>query len=132
MALLTIEDIISKKENVKEEGKEQRGLIYCEKFGGEFEAHSLSKGDLADVRAEMKKDPKRGTYKMIYMSIDMLRKKELLESYGCGTNSLNIVERLFPRENQILAITELLNKLNGLSRLDPKEIYLKVSEETKN
>ncbi|AIY79444.1 hypothetical protein U728_1078 [Clostridium botulinum 202F] len=132
MALLTIEDIISKKEELKEEAKEQRGMIHCEKLKGEFEAHSLSKGDLADVRAEMKKDAKRGTYKMIYMSIDSLRDPKLLEAYGCTTNSLNIVERLFPRENQIFAITELLNKLNGLSKLDPQEMFMKESEEIKN
>ena len=60
MALLTIEEIIAKKELVTEQAGERKCLIHCEKLGGEFEAHSLSKGDLADTRAKMKDDYTKG------------------------------------------------------------------------
>lgn len=132
MAKLTIEDLINKKEELKAQTGEKRCLIYCKKLGGELEIHSLSKGDLADVREKMKKDYKQGTYYMIYMSIDMLRDPKLLESYGCKTDSAKIVERLFPHENEIVAITKVLEALNGLGPLNPNEIYRKEIEDLKN
>lgn len=132
MAKLTIEDLINKKELVKEQGKAQNCLIYCKKLGGELEAHSLSKGDLVDVREKMKKDYKEGTYYMIYLSIDDLRNPKLLEAYGCKIDSVRIVERLFPCENEIIAITKILEELNGLNYLGADEIYRKSIEDLKN
>lgn len=132
MAKLTIEDLINKKEMLKEECKVKTCLIHCKKLGGELEAHSLSKGDLADVREKMNKDYKQGTYYMIYMSIDDLRNPQLLEAYGCKTDSVRIVERLFPKDNEIIAITNILEKINGLSRLRADEIYKKEVEALKN
>jgi len=132
MAKLTIEDLINKKELVKAQGKAQSCLIHCKKLGGELEAHSLSKGDLADVREKMKEDYKQGTYYMIYLSIDDLRNLQLLEAYGCKTDSIKIVERLFPHENEIIAITKILEELNGLDYLSPDEIFKKQVEDLKN
>lgn len=132
MAKLTIEDLINKKEMLKEECKVKTCLIHCKKLGGEFEVHSLSKGDLADVRQKMSKDYKQGTYYMIYMSIDDLRNPQLLEAYGCKTDSIRIVERLFSHENEVIAITKILEELNGLNYLSPDEIFKKEIEELKN
>ena len=91
MAKLTIEDLINKKELVKAQAKAQSCLIHCKKLGGELEAHSLSKGDLSDVRQKMVTDYKQGTYYMIYLSIDDLRNPKLLEAYGWKTDSVRIV-----------------------------------------
>lgn len=132
MAKLTIEDLINKKELVKEQGKEKKCLIHSKKLGGELEAHSLSKGDLADVREKMVTDYKQGTYYMIYLSIDDLRNPQLLEAYGCKTDSVRIVERLFPHENEVIAITKIIEELNGLNHLSPNEIFKKQIEELKN
>ncbi|WP_315074070.1 hypothetical protein [uncultured Clostridium sp.] len=132
MALLKIEDIIAKKEELKDQAKEQKCLIHCRKLGGEFEAHSLNKGDLADVRSKMKEDYLQGIQYLIYMSIDYLRDPKLLESYGCKTNSARIVERLFPKENEIVAIGEILMELNGISEIRPGEIFKKEIEDLKN
>lgn len=132
MAKLTIEDLINKKDELKAQTGEKICLIHCEKLGGELEVHSLSKGDLADVREKMKKDYKQGTYYMIYMSIDDLRKPKLLEAYGCKTDSSKIVERLFPHENEIVAIIKVLEDLNGLGPLSTNEIYRKEIEDLKN
>ncbi|CAI3535237.1 conserved hypothetical protein [Clostridium neonatale] len=132
MAKLTIEDLISKKELVKAQGKEQTCSIFIKKLGGELEAHSLSKGDLSDVRQKMVTDYKQGTYYMIYLSIDDLRNPQLLEAYGCKTDSVRIVERLFPHENEIIAMTKILEELNGLNHLSPDEIFKKQIEALKN
>lgn len=132
MAKLTIEDLINKKELVKAQAKAQNCLIHCKKLGGELEAHSLSKGDLSDVRQKMVTDYKQGTYYMIYLSIDDLRNPKLLEAYGCKTDSVRIVERLFPHENEVIAITKILEELNGLNSLSPGEIFKKQIEELKN
>ncbi|CAG9714703.1 hypothetical protein [Clostridium neonatale] len=132
MAKLTIEDLISKKELVKAQGKEQTCSIFIKKLGGELEAHSLSKGDLSDVRQKMVTDYKQGTYYMIYLSIDDLRNPQLLEAYGCKTDSVRIVERLFPHENEIIAMTKILEELNGLNYLSPDEIFKKQIEALKN
>ena len=132
MAKLTIEDLINAKEIVKEQGKIQTRDIFIKKLGGELEAHSLSKGDLADVRAKMNVDYKKGTYYMIYMSIDDLRNPQLLEAYGATKDNLKVVERLFPHDNEITAIGNILMKLNGLNSLAPGEIYVKSVEDLKN
>lgn len=132
MAKLTIEDLINKKEMLKEECKVKTCLIHCKKLGGELEAHSLSKGDLSDVREKMKQDYKQGTYYMIYLSIDDLRNPKLLEAYECKTDSVRIVERLFPHENEVIAITKILEELNGLNYLSPDEIFKKQVEDLKN
>nr|DAH85459.1 MAG TPA: tail assembly chaperone protein [Caudoviricetes sp.] len=132
MAKLTIEDLINKKELVKAQGQIQKAEIFCKKLGGEIEVHGLSKNDLADVREKMKKDYKQGTYYMIYLSADILREEQLLEAYGCKTDSIRIVERLFPHENEIIAITKVIEDLNGLGYLSPDEIYRKEIEDLKN
>ncbi|AGF56464.1 hypothetical protein B0P06_005267 [Clostridium saccharoperbutylacetonicum] len=132
MALLKIEDIIAKKEELRAQAGEQKCLVYCEKLGGEFEAHSLSKGDLADVRSKMKDSYLEGIKYLIYMSIDDLRSPQLLEAYECKTNSVKIVGRLFPKENEVGAIGEILMDLNGLGQLKPGEIYRKEIEDLKN
>jgi len=132
MKLLTIEDIIAKKELVREQAKEQKCLITCTKLGGDFEAHSLSKGDLADVRSKMKDDYLVGIQYLIYMSIDDLRDLKLLEAYECQTRSERIVERLFPQENEVSTIGEILMDLNGLGQLKPGQIFRKEIEDLKN
>jgi hypothetical protein len=132
MALLKIEDIIAKKEELRAQAQVQKCLIHCEKLGGELEAHSLSKGDMADVRSKMKDDYMEGTQYLIYLSIDYLRDSQLLEAYECTTNSSRIVERLFPHENETAAIGEILMDLNGLGQLKPNEIFKKEVEDIKN
>jgi len=132
MALLKIEDIIAKKELVKEQAQEQTCLIHCEKLGGELEAHSLSKGDITDIRSKMDKDYMLGTQYFIFMSIEYLRNPNLLEAYECTTNSQRIVERLFPKENELIAIGEILLDMNGMSKLKPGEIFRKEIEDLKN
>jgi hypothetical protein len=132
MAKLTIENIIAKKEELKTRAGEQTCLITCAKLGGELEAHSLSKGDLADVRSKMKDNYLEGTKYLIYMSIDDLRNSQLLEAYECKTNSVKIVERLFPYENEVAAVAEILMDLNGISALKPGEIFRKEIEDLKN
>lgn len=132
MAKLTIEQIIAQKEKLKAKAGEQRCLIYIKTLGGELEAHSLDKGDLADVREKMKEDAREGTYQMIYMSIDELRDSKLLEAYGCKTRNLKIVERLFPKENELFAVADIIRNLNGLGSLGPGEIYRKEVEDLKN
>ena len=132
MAKLTIEDLINKKEMLKEQSKVKTCLIHCKKLGGELEAHSLSKGDLADVRAKMDKDAIAGTYKLIYMSIDDLRNSQLLEAFGCKTESEKIVGRLFPHENELVAVGNIIKNLNGLGYLKADEIYVKELEDLKN
>ena len=132
MKLLTIEDIIAKKELVKEQAKEQKCLITCTKLGGDFEAHSLNKGDLGDVRAKMQDNYLEGTQYLIYMSIDDLRDPKLLEAYECKTKSTRIVERLFPYENEVAAVAEILMDLNGIGQLKPGQIFRKEIEDLKN
>ncbi|NFI05976.1 hypothetical protein FC959_16715 [Clostridium botulinum] len=132
MALLTKKDIITLQPELKKQVKERKCLICCKKLRGELEAHSLEKGDLADVRAELKEDAQRGIYKMIYMSIDLLRDPDILKKYNCETNSFNIVERLFPKENEVFAVADIIRELNGLNVLKPDEIFRKEIEDTKN
>lgn len=132
MAKLKIEDIIAKKEALKAQAGEQKCLIHCKKLDGEFEAHSLSKGDLADVRSKMQADYKAGTQYLIYLSLDDLRNPKLLEAYECKTDSTRIVERLFPHENEVAAIAEILMDLNGISELQPGEIFRKEIDDIKN
>lgn len=132
MAKLTIEQIIAQKEKLKAKAGEERCFIYSKTLGGELEVHSLSKGDLSDIRVKMKEDAKKGTCQMIYMSIDDLRDSKLLEAYGCKFNNLNIVERLFPKENELFAVAEIIQGLNGLGTLNPDEIYRKEIEDLKN
>ncbi len=132
MAKLTIDQIIAQKEKLKNKAGEQRCLIHVKTLEGELEAHSLSKGDLADVREKMKENAKEGMYQLIYMSIDDLRDNRLLEAYGCKTKNLNIVERLFPKENELFAVGDIIKDLNGLNVLEPGEIYRKEIEDLKN
>ncbi|WP_455804929.1 hypothetical protein [Clostridium butyricum] len=132
MAKLTIEEIIEQKEKVRAKSGEQRCLIHIKTLGGELEAHSLSKGDLADVREKMNENAKDGTYKLIYISIDDLRDSKLLNAYGCSKQNLKIVERLFPKENELFAVADIIKGLNGLNILEPGEIYRKEIEDLKN
>lgn len=132
MAKLTIEQIIEQKEKLKAKAGEQRCLIHIKTLGGELEAHSLSKGDLADVREKLREDAKEGTCQLIYMSIDDLRNPKLLEAYGCKTRNLNIVERVFPKENELFRVAEIIKDLNGLGSLNPDEIYRMEIEDLKN
>ena len=132
MAKLTIESIIAKKEELRAQAGEQTCLITCKKLDGEFEAHSLSKGDLADVRSKMKDDYLEGTKYLIFMSIDDLRITELLEAFECKTNSIRIVERLFPYENEVAAVAEISMDLNGIGQLKPGQIFRKEIEDLKN
>lgn len=131
--VLTIEDIIAKKDELREQAtKKHMCKIYCKKLGGSLIAHELSKGDLADARAKMKDNYEVGIQNMIYLSIDFLQDSNILEAYGCKTDSYRIVKRLFPRDNELLAVSEIIMELNGLSELKPGEILRKEIEDLKN
>lgn len=132
MKKLTVDDIIAKKEELKAQAGEQKCSIICTKLEGELEAHSLSKGDLADVRSKMKDSYIEGIKYLIYLSIDYLRDPKILEEFECKTNSVRIVERIFPKENEVGAIGEILMDLNGLGQLKPGEIFRKEIEDLKN
>ncbi len=131
--VLTIDDIINKKDVLKEQAtKRHKCRIYCKKLRGSLIAHELSKGDLADARAKMKDNYESGIQYMIYLSIDYLQEPRILEAYECKTDSHKIVKRLFPRENELLAVSEIIMELNGLNELKPGEIFRKEIEDLKN
>ncbi|MBW6408967.1 hypothetical protein [Clostridium weizhouense] len=131
--VLTIDDIINKKDMLREQATEIHTCgIYCKKLRGSLIAHELDKGDLADARAKMKDDYESGIQYMIYLSIDYLQDSKVLEAYECKTNSHKIVKKLFPRENELIAVSEIIMELNGLSELKPGEILKKEIEDLKN
>ena len=130
MAKLTIEEIIGKKNECKERKKIKKCLIHSEFLGGELEAHSLSKGDLSDVRERMSENAEEGSHHFIFLSIDDLRNSDLIKAYGCK-RSIDIVDRLF-NDAEKAQIIEILTELNGLTSLDPKAIYKMEIESIKN
>ena len=130
MSKLSIKDIIAKKEQCKDRKRTKKCLIHSEFLGGELEAHSLSKGDLSDVRERMEGDILEGILHFVFLSIDDLRDTNLLKAYGCK-RGIDIVDRLFSEAERNL-IAEILMELNGLDTLDPNAIYKMEIDETKN
>lgn len=132
MAELSIEQIIAKKEECFERFKIKEADIHSKFLDGEIKFHSLSKGDLADVRDMLKSNTEKGLLYFIYLSSEKLRDKTLLKAYGCDkTDQHKIVERLFT-EIERSKIISILEELNGLASTDPDEIYKVELEEIKN
>lgn len=132
MAKLSIEDIISKKEQCIERLQPKTTLIHSEFLGGEIEFHSLSEGDLSDIRDKIKIDSEKGLLYFIYISGEELNNKKLLQSYSCDKkDNYRIVERLFTKAERS-KIIEILQDLNGLNEVSPNEIYSVQLEEIKN
>lgn len=132
MAKLSIEELINKREECLNRLKEKECLIHCDFLGGEIEFHSLSKGDLADVRDKLKKDMQKGVLYFIYLSANDLREPKLLKAFDCDKRDQHkIVERLFT-EAERSAIIDILSELNGLNGVNPDEIYQVQLEEIKN
>lgn len=130
MAKLTGKDLLAKMQDCKNRKKKKRVLIHSDFLGGELEAETLSREDMADVRAKMQEDPELGAYLFIYLSIPDLRDPEVLKAYQCKRGP-EIVDRLF-NEVEKSTIIEILGELNGLSTTDEVGIYKVEIEEQKN
>jgi hypothetical protein len=132
MAILKVEDIINKKEELKRESVEEVKTtnIHSQILDGELEFHSVKKGDIKDFRERAKTDPDKAKSYFIYISSDILRDKTLLKAFGCEKNQYLIVDKVFPREAETEKVLEILLKLNGI--IDPEGLYIKEVEETKN
>ena len=78
--ILTIKDILNKKEECKKRKETKYAYVYSEFLGGALKAHSLNKGFRNDVRERMKEDAEKGVNFFIYISIDKLQDEELLEA----------------------------------------------------
>ncbi|MEO2601040.1 hypothetical protein [Clostridium butyricum] len=122
--ILTIEDIIAKKEECKKRKEVKKCYIESEFLGGKVEGHSLTKNDVHDVRDHMKNDREKGARYFIYLSIDKLRNKELLTAFGRnkGDNTL-IVEDIFTDIEQ-QKIIDNLSKLNGWESISDTDILM--------
>jgi len=132
MAKLSIEEIIAKKEECIERVQIKTCLIHSKFLGGDLEFHSLSSGDLSDMRDRLKKDTKKGMLYFIFMSADDLRNEKLLKAYNCDKKeNFRIIERIFT-EAERSKIIEILQELNGLNDVNPDEIYRVQLEEIKN
>lgn len=132
MSKLTINELISKREACIERLKTKTCLIHSEFLGGDIEFHSLSKGEMSDVREQLKTDTIKGLLYFIYLSADDLREKELLKSYNCDKKDNHmIIERLFT-DAERSKIIDILEELNGLNNLNPDEIYKVQIDELKN
>nr|DAH73532.1 MAG TPA: tail assembly chaperone protein [Caudoviricetes sp.] len=130
MAKLSIQDIIAKKEDCKNRKKIKKCLIHSEFLGGELEAHSLSKEDLADVRVRLRDEGEEGVYHFIFLSIDELRDPELKKAFSCK-RGIDIVDRLFSDAEKAM-IVDILSELNGLTSLDENAILKMEIEDLKN
>lgn len=132
MAELTIEQIISKKDECAERFKTKYVGIHSAFLDGEIKFHSLTRGDIADTRDRLKSDPEKGLLYFIYMSSDTLRDKALLKAFGCEkADQYKIVERLF-KDSERAKIIDILEELNGLRSTNPDEIFKVEIEDLKN
>ena len=127
--ILSIEDILAKKEAIKERKKPKQCYIYSEFLEGNLLAHSLSKGDLRDLFGGDMEDKEKQARQLVYRSIDDLRNTDLLESFGRKKKNQDmIVEDIFTTA-EIQDIGVILVQLNGLASLNENEIMMQTIEE---
>lgn len=122
--ILTIKDILNKKEECKKRKETKYAYVYSEFLGGALKAHSLSKGDRNDVRERMKEDAEKGVNFFIYISIDKLQDEELLKGFGCTKGKeQTIVDALF-NDAEKGKIVDKLSELNGWDNFSDTDIML--------
>jgi hypothetical protein len=133
MAILSVQDIINRKSELDKELEIKKIDVHSKKLGGEIEFHSVSEGDIKDFRDRVKSNPDKASLYFIYMSSDILRNKELLKQFGCDKHDeYLIVKKVFPREVEREKVLEILFDLNGITGLNPEDIYVKEVEKLKN
>lgn len=129
---LSIEQIIAKKDECAERFKTKYVKIGSKFLGGSIKFHSLSRGDMADIRDMLKNDTEKGLLYFIYLSSDTLRDKELLKAYGCDKHDqYKIVERIY-NEVERTKIINMLEELNGITSTNPDAIFKDEIEDLKN
>lgn len=130
--ILTIEDIIKKKEECKKRKETKHCYIESKFLGGNLLAHSLTKGDMRDIfYGDLRHDKEKQMRQFIYRSIDCLQEPDLLNAFGRkGKKCDMIVEDLW--ENyEVNKIGDVLLALNGLTTLSENEIMSHEVEELK-
>ena len=122
--VLTIEDIIAKKEAIKNRKKIKYIYVESEFLGGNLKAHSLDKNTLHYVRDALRKEQDLGMRTFIFMSIDILRDKELLKGYDRhkGDSTL-IIDDVF-NDGEKAKVIEALTRLNGWDNFSEKDILV--------
>lgn len=127
--ILTIEDIVAKKEELKKRKEIKKCYVESAFLGGNLEAHSLSKQDMAQWMDIYKENNDKGARYYLWLSIDQLREPELLKAFGRnrGDGSL-IISDIFSDGEQI-KIGDILNELNGLTTNTETEILMHTVEE---
>lgn len=122
--ILTIKDILAKKDECKKRKETKYAYVYSDFLGGALKAHSLNKVDRNDVREHMREDAEKGVKYFIYISIDKLQEKELLDGFGCTKGKeLAIVDALF-NEAEMGKIVDDLSKLNGWDNFSDTDIMM--------
>ena len=72
----------------------------------------------------MREDGEKGVKYFIYISIDMLQDKVLLDKFGCTKGKeLSIVDALF-NEAEMAKIVDDLSKLNGWDNFSENDILM--------
>lgn len=129
--VLTIEDIIEKKEKLKAKKETKTCYIESSFLGGNLTAHKLSTIDMAQVRDAYRENAEKGVRKYIRLSIDQLQDIELLKAFGRnrGDSSL-IVDDIF-NDGEKTVVVEILDELNGLVMTDETAIFKHTVEELK-
>lgn len=122
--ILNIGDIIAKKREVQERKKTKEIYVESKFLGGNVKAHSLNTGDVHYVRDKMKVDSELGARTFIFLSIDILREREILQAYERqkGDSTL-IVSDLFTDAEQSKIINEL-TKINGWDSFNETDIMI--------
>ena len=122
--VLSISDIIAKKRETVERNKIKEVFIESSFLGGNVMAHSLTTEDVHYVREKLKKETELGARTFIFMSIDILREKELLQAYNrLKGDSTLIVSDLFTEAEQG-AIVDILSNINGWDKFSDTAIMV--------
>ena len=122
--MITIEQLLKNKKIIEEKTREKEMTLELKSFkdneafgDGEITIRSLDPKKLREITEKSNDDVYTFNKNVVYDSISSLdlKSKELHTAYGCKTNPLDIVEKLF-YPNEIKAIADEVSKLSGLNK----------------
>lgn len=121
--MITLEQLLKNKNIIEEKTGEKEMTIELKSFkenkafeDGEITIKSLEPKKIKEITEKSNNDMFTFNKNVVYNAVSSidLKNKELHTAYGCKSNPLDIVEKLF-RPNEIKAIADEVDKLSGFN-----------------